>query len=81
MDQQFDWIYTAILNLPQNPLAPIPEARIIDTTDQAQTSAVPSAGTNQGIAEYSNANFLSEDTIFQDLPSQESKAWVLPSMV
>ena len=57
---------TAIMNLPQNSLAPIPVARILDTTDPAQTSAVPSAGTNHGIAEYSNANFLSEDTIFKD---------------
>ncbi|MFQ5853552.1 MAG: hypothetical protein ACE5JU_23585 [Candidatus Binatia bacterium] len=55
-----------ILTLLPNPSAPIPIARIIDTTDPAQTSASPSAGTNQGIAEYSNANFLSWDTIFKD---------------
>lgn len=55
-----------ILTLSPNPVAPIPIARIIDTTDPEQTSASPSAGTNQGIAEYSNANFLSLDTIFED---------------
>ncbi len=57
---------SVILNLPQNPLAPVPVARIIDTTDPEQTQATPSAGTNQGMAEYSNANFLSGDTIFKD---------------
>jgi len=56
----------AILTLPQNPLAPIPVARITDSTDPEQASALPSAGLNQGLAEYSNANFLTEDTIFKD---------------
>jgi hypothetical protein len=56
----------AILTLSQNPVAPIPVARITDSTDPEQASAVPSAGLNQGLAEYSNANFLSEDTIFKD---------------
>lgn len=56
----------SILKLPQNPLAPIPIARIIDTTDPEQAAALPSAGTNQGLAEYSNANFLSGDTIFKN---------------
>lgn len=55
-----------ILTSSPNPLAPIPVARIIDTTDPDQASAFPSAGTDQGIAEYTNANFLSEDTIFKD---------------
>ncbi|MFQ5853589.1 MAG: hypothetical protein ACE5JU_23775, partial [Candidatus Binatia bacterium] len=55
----------SILLLPPNPLAPIPIARIIDTTDPDQAAAVPSAGTDQGLAEYSNSNFLSEDTIFR----------------
>ena len=55
---------TTILTLSPNPLAPIPIARIIDTTDPEQAEAVPSAGTNVGMAEYSNANFLSGDTIF-----------------
>ena len=56
----------AILGLSPNPLAPIPIARIIDTIDPEQAAAVPSAGTNVGLAEYSSANFLSEDTIFED---------------
>ncbi len=57
---------SSILNLPQNPLARIPVARVIDTTDPEQAQSTPSAGTNQGMAEYSNANFLSGDTIFKD---------------
>lgn len=56
----------SILGLPPNSLAPIPIARIIDTTDPEQPAALPSAGTNIGLAEYSNANFLSGDTIFKD---------------
>ena len=54
----------AILTVPANPLAPIPIGRIIDTTDPDQVAAVPSAGTNIGMAEYSNSNFLSDGTIF-----------------
>jgi hypothetical protein len=56
----------SILALPPNPRAPVPIARIIDTTDPEQADAAPSAGTNIGMAEYSNANFLSGDTIFKD---------------
>lgn len=56
----------SILALPQNKLAPIPISRIIDTTDPDQTALIPSAGTNVGIAEYSNPNFVSDDTIFTD---------------
>lgn len=64
----------SILALPPNPLAPIPIARIIDTTDPEQAAATPTAGTNVGLAEYSNANFLSGDTIFRDFafPREES---------
>jgi hypothetical protein len=56
----------SILMLPQNPLASIPVSRITDAADPQQAQAVPSAGTNQGMAEYSNANFLSGDTIFKN---------------
>jgi len=56
----------SILTIPPNPLASIPIARIIDTTDPEQVEAVPSAGIDQGIAEYSNSNFLSDDTIFKN---------------
>lgn len=57
----------AILGIASNPLAPIPIARIIDTEGYRQTG-VPQAGLNIGIAEYSNANFFSDDTIFRDFP-------------
>lgn len=56
----------SILDLTPNPLAAVPIARIIDGTDPEQTEAVPSAGNDQGVSEYSNANFLSGDTIFKD---------------
>lgn len=62
---QFD---PSILALSTNSLAPIPIAHIIDTERYRQTR-IPEAGTNIGIAEYSNANFFSDDTIFSpDFP-------------
>lgn len=63
----------AILAATPNDSAPIPLAHIVDLTDSNQAAA-PSAGINQGIAEYSNSNFLSNDTIFSDFtfPREES---------
>lgn len=46
----------------RNDFAPVPIARIIDATDGDR--GVLATGTNIGIAEYSNANFFSDDTIF-----------------
>lgn len=57
---------TTILTRDPNPLAPVPIARIIDTTDPEQADAIPTDETNVGLAEYSNGNFLSGDTIFRD---------------
>jgi hypothetical protein len=45
-----------------NQHAPIPIARVIDATDGDRTTL--STGHNIGIAEYSNANFFSDDTVF-----------------
>ncbi len=63
----------SVLALPSNPLAPVPIARIVDTERYRQTG-IPEAGVNIGIAEYSNANFFSDDTIFSDftLPRDSS---------
>jgi hypothetical protein len=57
--QRYD---ASILNLPPNNFAPIPIARIIDT--EKLRAGVPSEGLDIGVAEYSNANFFSDDTIF-----------------
>jgi len=57
----------AILKITANPLAPLPIARIIDT-ERYRQSGVPSAGVDIGMAEYSNANFLSDDTTFRGFP-------------
>ncbi|MBI5099611.1 MAG: hypothetical protein HZB30_10280 [Nitrospirae bacterium] len=54
----------SILTLAPNPLAPVPIAKIFDTDVYDGLNA--SAGINQGLAEYTNANFFSEDTIFDD---------------
>jgi hypothetical protein len=53
----------AILNLSSNSLAPVPIARIIDT-EALRTTGVPSEAFDIGVAEYSNANFFSDDTVF-----------------
>ncbi len=76
----------SILALPQNLLAPIPIARIIDTTDPDQVEAVPSTATNIGIAEYSNANFMSDGqsgTIFTGFvfPRVESLDLTMPEVI
>ncbi len=53
---------SSILSLPQNNFAPIPIARIFDT--EKLKGGNPSEGLDIGLAEYSNANFFSDDTIF-----------------
>jgi hypothetical protein len=53
----------SILNQSYSNLVPI--AGIIDTTTAAGP-ATPSEGTNIGIAEFSNANFFSDDTILKE---------------
>lgn len=61
----------SILTLPPNPLAPIPIAKIFDTDKYTSANPDPIITTDSkaiGIAEYTNANFLSEDTIFKDFP-------------
>ena len=47
----------SVLTRPVNPLAPVPIARILDT-ERYREMGVPEAGTNIGLAEYSNANFF-----------------------
>ena len=54
----------SILRLDPNPLAPIPIAKIIDTDNYNDGSGRQVTFTNAiGIAEFTNANFFSEDTI------------------
>jgi hypothetical protein len=59
--------HSSILTLPPNPLAPIPIARILDT-ERYREGRIPEAGFDLGLAEYSNANFFSDDTILSDFP-------------
>jgi hypothetical protein len=71
LSKRFD---PSILGLDPNPLALVPIARIMDTERYSQTG-IPEAGDNIGIAEYSNANFFSDDTIFSadfPFPSEDS---------
>lgn len=46
-----------------NAFVPVPIARIIDSTDEDIGSLALSPGLNIGIAEYSSANFFSDDTV------------------
>jgi hypothetical protein len=67
-----NWISTpktydrSILDLPPNPLAPSPIAKIVDTDkytrDNQDIESTKSSAI--GLAEYSNGNFFSEDTCF-----------------
>jgi hypothetical protein len=55
---------TSLLNQSgPNALAPLPIARIIDSTDGDIGTLALSPGLSMGIAEYSNANFFSDDTV------------------
>jgi hypothetical protein len=57
----------SILNLAVlDPSAPIPIANIIGTDKYSGTNPDITAGTAIGIAEYTNANFFSERTVFSD---------------
>ena len=58
----------SILNIDPNPLAPFPIARIIDTDKYTEANPGITISEPVGIAEYSNANFFSNDTAFRDLP-------------
>ncbi len=57
-----------------DPLAIIPIALISDTK-QYKVSQTPLSGLNQGLAEYTNANYFSEDTIFTEEYDHDHKHW------
>jgi hypothetical protein len=59
---------------PADPLAPTPIALLSDTK-QYKTSQTPFVGLNQGLAEYTNANYFSEDTIFTEDYEKNHKHW------
>lgn len=54
----------SILSLPSNSLAPIPIARIVDTDKYNGKNPDVTNSTAIGLAEYTNANFLSWDTMY-----------------
>jgi len=58
----------SILDLDSNPLAPIPIARIIDTDKYTGVNPYVTVSELIGLAEYTNANFFSSDTIFKNFP-------------
>lgn len=54
--------------------APVPIARLLDANSFEGLNVDALQGTSQGLAEYTNGNFMSDDTIFRDfqLPRPES---------
>lgn len=56
---------SSILNETPNPLGPIPIAKIFDT-DKYSNGINPSISLTWGISEYTNSNFVSDDTIFTE---------------
>ena len=62
------------LGIAPNPLAPVPIARMIDSDRYGGGNPEVTTTEPVGISEYSNANFLSEDTIFKGFsyPSRSS---------
>jgi hypothetical protein len=50
------------------PLAPIPISALWDTDTYIGSDILTATGFEIGLAEYTNANFFSEDTIFKDYP-------------
>jgi hypothetical protein len=61
-------------SLPIDPQSPVPIAFLSDTR-QYKTSQSPSARLDQGLAEYTNANFFSEDTVFTEDYQHDHKHW------
>ena len=51
-----------------DPQAPVPVARLIDTDTYRGTLQSYSTGAQVGLAEYTNGGFVSDDTIFLDFP-------------
>jgi hypothetical protein len=59
---------------PADPECPVPIAFLSDTK-QYKINQTPLAGLNQGLAEYTNANFFSEDTIFTEDYGHDHMHW------
>lgn len=63
-----------VFSTPADPSAPIPIALLSDTK-QYKASLTPLDGLNQGLAEYTSANYFSEDTIFAEDYERNYKHW------
>ena len=59
---------------PADPVAIVPFALLSDTK-QYKISQTPLVGLNQGLAEYTNANYFSEDTVFTEEYQHDHKHW------
>src|SRR3990172_8684320 len=65
--------------LASNDLAPIPIARLLDTDRYLGDNPGVTTEALIGIAEYTNANFFSEDTVFKELESNPTKRIPFPA--
>jgi hypothetical protein len=62
-----------------NPLAPIAVARLIDTDRYSGSNPLITTGPLIGLAEYTNANFFSEDRVFTENDSSTQKRFPFPN--
>jgi len=62
-----------------NPLAPVATARLIDTDRYVGGNPAVTTGALIGLAEYTNANFLSEDRVFTENDSDPLRRFPYPN--
>ena len=66
-------------SLDSNPLAPVATARLIDTDRYLGSNPTSTTGALIGLAEYTNANFFSEDRIFTENDADSLKRFPYPN--
>jgi hypothetical protein len=64
--------------LDSNPLAPVAVARLVDTDRYVGTNPEVTTGALIGLAEYTNANFFSEDRIFTETDVNQQRQFPFP---
>lgn len=77
-DLQYPVLFPSVpLNVSYTDL--VPTTQFLDTQPEPSSGTTPSIGVDQGIAEYTNGNFASDDTIFtEDLPSSDGHSFPYP---
>jgi len=71
--------HPSVLERPRNDLAPVPIAGIFDTDQYAGDNPDVTAGNIVGLAEYANANFFGEATVFEPKFPYATRDYPYPS--